>query len=102
MKRTRGSEPSQYPEEKKANAIPKVAASEIGSAQTRISARIFGGCRACNSRVTKQPVSRTALESAAIECDSHVDENGVDSKQVPEYRGARETLWESAKTISQG
>jgi hypothetical protein len=33
-KRTRGSEPSQYPEEKKAIAIPPVAASEEGKAQT--------------------------------------------------------------------
>jgi hypothetical protein len=32
--RTQGSEPSQYLEEKKANAIPKVVASEIGTAQT--------------------------------------------------------------------
>ena len=33
-KSTRGSEPSQYPEEKKATAIPLVAASESGPAQT--------------------------------------------------------------------
>ena len=33
-KPTRGSEPSQYPEEEKANAIPPVAASEEGTAQT--------------------------------------------------------------------
>ena len=33
-KPTRGSEPSQYPEEEKATAIPSVAASERGSAQT--------------------------------------------------------------------
>ena len=33
-KTTRGSEPSQYPEEKKAIAIPSVAASERGTAQT--------------------------------------------------------------------
>ena len=33
--RTQGSEPSQYPEEKKKTAIPKVVASEIGTAQTR-------------------------------------------------------------------
>jgi hypothetical protein len=32
--RTQGSEPSQYLEEKKAIAIPKVVASEIGTAQT--------------------------------------------------------------------
>ena len=32
--RTWGSETSQYPEEKKSNEIPKVAASEIGRGQT--------------------------------------------------------------------
>ena len=32
---TRGSETSQYPEEKKSNEIPQVAASERGSAKTR-------------------------------------------------------------------
>ena len=34
-KRTRGSEPSQYPQEKKAIAIPSVAASERGSSPNR-------------------------------------------------------------------
>ena len=33
---TRGSETSQYPEEKKAEAIPQVAASETGRAQILI------------------------------------------------------------------
>ena len=33
--RTEGSEPSQYLEEKKETSIPKVVASEIGTAQTR-------------------------------------------------------------------
>ena len=33
-RRTRGSEPSQYPQEEKATAIPSVAASERGTAQT--------------------------------------------------------------------
>ena len=35
MRRTRGSETSQYPEEKKSKEIPSVAASERGGAQTR-------------------------------------------------------------------
>ena len=34
MRQTRGSETSQYPEEKKSNEIPSVAASERGRAQT--------------------------------------------------------------------
>ena len=33
-KLTRGSETSQYPEEEKSNEIPRVAASEMGKAQT--------------------------------------------------------------------
>jgi hypothetical protein len=42
-KTTRGSEPSQYPEEKKTIVIPLVAASERGRAQTIVLAR--WGCR---------------------------------------------------------
>ena len=57
------------------------------------------GCRAGNSRVTNLVVSRTPLESGAIERESRVDESHPDSKPVPEYRGARETLRESAETI---
>ena len=34
MRRTEGSEPSQYLEEEKTNVIPSVAASERGTAQT--------------------------------------------------------------------
>ena len=37
-KPTRGSETSQYPEEEKSNETPKVAASEMGRAQTRVRA----------------------------------------------------------------
>ena len=37
---TQGSEPSQYLEEKKATAIPLVAASESGTAQTQSSSEI--------------------------------------------------------------
>jgi hypothetical protein len=47
-KQTRGSEPSQYPEEKKAIAIPSVAASERGTAQTErasVLSGLWGGVR---------------------------------------------------------
>ena len=40
---TQGSEPSQYLEENKSTEIPKVAASEIGTAQTHVFTH--GGCR---------------------------------------------------------
>ena len=99
---TQGSEPSQYLEEKKAIAIPKVVASEIGTAQTRHTLGCVGGCRVRNSRVTNPVVNRTSLESEAIGRDSRVGENGRDSKRIPEYRGARETLREPAETIPQG
>ena len=60
------------------------------------------GCRVRNSRVTNPVVSRSPLERGAIECDSHVDKNDPDSKRIPEYCGARETLQEPAETIPQG
>ena len=74
-------------------------ASELGTAQTQGTFGFNGGCRARNSRVTNPVVSRSPLERGVIECDNHVDENDLDSKRVPEYRGARETLRESAETI---
>ena len=55
--RTRGSEPSQYPEEKKETSMPKVVASEIGTAQIPIRFGGGGGCRAGNSRVTNLAAS---------------------------------------------
>jgi hypothetical protein len=40
------------------------------------------GCRVSNSRVTNSAVNRSPLESGAIECDSHVDENGLNSNEI--------------------
>ncbi len=49
VKRTRGSEPSQYPEEEKAIAIPSVAASERGTSLNLIGVKhtsvAYGGLR---------------------------------------------------------
>ena len=65
-KTTRGSEPSQYPEEQKAIAIPPVAASEQGTAQTfdmsSLPALYRGCCRAGLHAVaaawgSKKPIS---------------------------------------------
>ena len=97
--RTQGSEPSQYLEEKKTIVIPIVVASEIGTAQTGATFGSNRGCRVRNSRVTNPAVSRSPLERGAIERDSRVGENGLDSKRIPEYRGARETLREATGTI---
>jgi hypothetical protein len=97
--RTLGSEPSQYQEEKKETSIAKVVASEIATAQTCKTFGFYRGCRVDNSRVTNPVVNRSPLERGAIECDSHVGENDLDSKSIPEYRGARETLREATETI---
>ena len=40
--RTRGTETSKYPEEKKETSIPSVAASEIGRAQTGLRVGVVG------------------------------------------------------------
>ena len=55
-KATRGSEPSQYPQEEKTIVIPLVAASERGTAQTSVLAH--WGCRACLASMpaSEQPV----------------------------------------------
>ena len=47
--------------------------------------------------------SRSVLESSTIEGDSPVDEMVADFlNRVPEYHGARETLWETGETTLQG
>ena len=97
--RTGGSEPSQYPEEKKTTVIPIVVASELGIAQTYFTFGCSRGCRARNSRVTNPVVSRSSLERDPTERDRRVGESELDSKRVPEYRGARGTLRESTETI---
>src|ERR1700728_4422864 len=56
--RTQGSEPSQYLKEKKETSIPRLGASEKGTAQTRCIG-CSGGGRVRNSRVTNLVVSRT-------------------------------------------
>ena len=43
LKQTRGSEPSQYPEEKKTTVIPRVVASEIGHSPNRQHLRVLPG-----------------------------------------------------------
>src|SRR5574341_810409 len=68
LEQTRGTETSQYPEEEKATAIPRVAASEIGPAQTS---------RACTAGVVgprygSTTPSRSGLERPARDGDSPV------------------------------
>src|SRR5436190_4916917 len=81
-KPTGGSEPSQYPQEEKATAIPSVAASERGTAQTgQVQACrrcLVGVVGRCSSRlqttrgVRNYQPSRRLLEQAAIEGESPV------------------------------
>src|SRR5229473_2076302 len=80
-------------------AAKLLVASEIGTAQTGSTFGCGRGCRVGDSRVTNPGVSRSPLERGAIERDSRVGENAPDSKPIPEYRGARETLRESTGTI---
>ena len=47
-------------------------------------------------------VSGATLERSAIEGESPVHEDVTDSETAPEYRGTRETLWESGRTTFQG
>ena len=84
LKRTGGSEPSQYPQEEKTTVIPSVAASERGRAQTiqvqackRCLIGVEGRCldRLQSVReVTNHQPSRRFLERAAEEGESPVSE----------------------------
>ena len=81
---TRGIETSQYPEERKATATPRVAASETGRDQTStvpsLVALLFGGCGTESilhqkyHRVTKLLRRRTDQESLATVGNSPVSE----------------------------
>ena len=68
IKETRGTETSKYPEEEKEPSIPKVAASEMGRAQTE---DLSSGLRTPTRRTI---YSGSALESAAAEGKSPVRE----------------------------
>ena len=58
---TEGSETSQYPQEEKENSIPRVAASEKGTAQTRARLRAEGlrDPEGVSREVTNQHANRT-------------------------------------------
>jgi hypothetical protein len=76
VKQTRGSETSQYPEEKKSIEILRVAASERGRAQTDVgdSVGVVGLFLGVARQVIKSACSRTSLERTTIEGDSPVNE----------------------------
>ena len=113
-KRTRGSEPSQYPEEEKANSDSRSSGERNGKSLNHLHVqaceRCAGGVAGCHRtglqpcrRVTNPDHSRTVLERLAIDGDSPVSEMSLDSLGgTPKYHGTRGTLWESGRTISQG
>ena len=68
VKETRGTETSKYPEEEKETSIPKVAASEMGRAQTE---DLSSGLR---TPIRRRIHSGSALESATAEGNSPVRE----------------------------
>ena len=76
MKRTGGSETSQYPQESKSNEILLVAASERGTAQTitACSDGVVGLSLGIARQVIKQLHSRRILERTTVEGDSPVGE----------------------------
>ena len=89
LKRTGGSEPSQYPQEEKTRVIPSVAASERGRAQTcqvqarkrclvGVEGRCWDGLRSVRG-VRNHQSSRRSLERAAIAGESPVRERFGDS-----------------------
>src|SRR5438128_8674629 len=83
-KQTRGTETSQYPEEEKATAIPLVAASERGPAQTS------GACTAgvVGPRHGSTTPSRSGLERPAKDGDSPV---GLRVRPIAVSRVTRDT-----------
>jgi hypothetical protein len=107
-----GTETSKYPEEKKATAIPRVAASEKGTAQTcRMSSPQALSGRGCRTfqvslrrhrGVTKSISSRRVLERPATEGNSPVGERDGPPGGYPEYGGTGEIPSESAGTTPQG
>ena len=97
-KLTGGSETSQYPEERKSNETLLVAASEQGIAQT-IWFRPGGvvGQSSSDPRLDRG----TGWEAWPKRVKASYLKLKV-ALTVPEYRGTRETPWESGRTIFQG
>src|SRR2546429_9486551 len=73
-KQTRGTETSQYPEEEKATAIPLVAASERGPAQTR---------GACTPGVVGPRHGRTTPSRSGLERPARTGDRPVGVREPP-------------------
>eukprot|EP01023_Acetabularia_acetabulum_P019978 TRINITY_DN2028_c0_g1_i3.p3 TRINITY_DN2028_c0_g1~~TRINITY_DN2028_c0_g1_i3.p3 ORF type:complete len:110 (-),score=18.64 TRINITY_DN2028_c0_g1_i3:522-851(-) len=82
MKPTRGSEPSQYPEEEKSTETPQVVASERGLAQT-IRVTEWG----CGASTWDRGDQENVLGRTAIAGDSPVSESQNDPRSTPSRAG---------------
>ena len=95
MKETRGTETSQYPEEEKTKVIPKVAASEMGRAQTMDLSMGYGHPKRRRSIVEAawkgRPKEVTVPYAKCIQAAAD-----------PEYHRTRETRWEAGGPTPQG
>src|SRR5215211_6898739 len=86
--RTRGSETSQYPQEKKTTSDSRSSGERNGNSPNR---RHASGAGVVGPR--------KHLERCTTERDSRVRENGAGPSGVPKYGGTRAILPESARTI---
>ena len=80
---TRKTETSQYPQEKKAKAIPLVRATESGTGQTERYMETYSGCGVW-TWVLPNFLIRSLLESSITEGDNPVGERKKDDTKYPE------------------
>gem|GEM_PF-1853485 len=109
---TRGTEPSKYPQEKKSNEIPLVAASERGGAQTggvqasmRCAAGVESACRrgiGPPRAVIKRNVSGRVWEGRPERVKAPYAKRCACVGMGLEYGGTREILPEAGGTTLQG
>ena len=94
---TRGTETSQYPEEKKVKTIPSVAASERGGAQT---GRLrFSGVA---DRQEREAIPGEERWKAPPEKVRGLYPKGEGAEPAPEYHRTRGIRWEAGRTTFQG
>ena len=99
---TGGTEPSKYPGKRNQQEIPKVAASEIGEAQTVSNNGVVGPSSRKRRSLRKLHYSGKVLGKPDKEGEIPVREMMKSPQAVPEYGEARETLSESGSTTIQG
>ena len=94
---TRGTETSKYPEEEKETSIPKVAASEMGRAQTgRLRLTGVADQQKCEA------IPGEERWKALPERVRGPYPKGEDAELTPEYHRTRGIRWEAGRTTFQG